>query len=70
MVEDYVAKIEAKIEKEVAKAEKRFGEAFDKEQFITTNARVLEYKNQADAILKRLAKSLENEDLADVKSLN
>ncbi|GIM58235.1 glycine--tRNA ligase [Capnocytophaga canimorsus] len=69
LVEDYVAKIEAKIEKEVAKAEKRFGEAFDKEQFITTNARVLEYKNQADAILKRLAKSLENEDLADVKAL-
>ncbi|MFK8267953.1 glycine--tRNA ligase [Capnocytophaga cynodegmi] len=69
LVEDYVAKIEAKIEKEVVKAEKRFGEAFDKEQFITTNARVLEYKNQADAILKRLAKSLENEDLADVKAL-
>lgn len=69
LVEDYVAKIEAKIEKEVAKAEKRFGEAFDKEQFITTNARVVEYKNQADAILKRLAKSLENEDLADVKAL-
>lgn len=69
LVEDYVAKIEAKIEKEVAKAEKRFGEAFDKEQFITTNARVVEYKSQADAILKRLAKSLENEDLADVKAL-
>ncbi|MFK8273533.1 glycine--tRNA ligase [Capnocytophaga canimorsus] len=69
LVEDYVAKIEAKIEKEIAKAEKRFGEAFDKEQFITTNARVVEYKNQADAILKRLAKSLENEDLADVKAL-
>lgn len=69
LVEDYVAKIEAKIEKEVAKAEKRFGEAFDKEQFITTNARVVEYKKQADTILKRLAKSLENEDLADVKAL-
>lgn len=69
LVEDYVAKIEAKIEKEIAKAEKRFGEAFDKEQFITTNARVLEYKQQADIILKRLAKSLENENLADVKAL-
>ena len=29
LVEDYVAKIEDKIEKEVAKAQKRFGEAFD-----------------------------------------
>ncbi|MCB0458997.1 MAG: glycine--tRNA ligase [Flavobacteriaceae bacterium] len=69
LVEDYVAKIEAKIEKEVAKAEKRFGEAFDKEQFVSTNPRVLEYKATADAILKRLARSLENENLADVKAL-
>ena len=69
LVEDYVAKIEAKIEKEVAKAEKRFGEAFDKEQFVSTNTRVLEYKATADAILKRLARSLENENLADVKAL-
>ncbi|MEZ4840084.1 MAG: glycine--tRNA ligase [Flavobacteriaceae bacterium] len=69
LVEDYVAKIEAKIEKEVAKAEKRFGEAFDKEQFVSTNTRVLEYKTTAEAILKRLARSLENENLADVKAL-
>ena len=63
LVEDYVAKIEDKIEKEVAKAQKRFGEAFDKEQFISTNARVIEYKQKADAILKRLAKSLEMKTL-------
>lgn len=69
LVEDYVAKIEAKIEKEVEKAAKRFGDAFDKEQFLTTNARVVDYKNKADVILKRLGKSLENNDLADVKAL-
>ena len=69
LVEDYVAKIEDKIEKEIEKAAKRFGEAFDKTQFVATNARVIEYKEQATAILKRLAKSLEKEDLADVKKL-
>lgn len=69
LVEDYVAKIEAKIDKEVEKAQKRFGNAFDKEQFITTNPRVIEYQEKADAILKRLGKSLANEDLADVKAL-
>ena len=69
LVEDYVAKIEAKIEKEVAKAQKRFGDAFDKEQFLTTNGRVIEYREKAATILKRLGKSLENEDLADVKAL-
>ena len=69
LVEDYVAKIEAKIEKEVAKAAKRFGTAFDKDQFLATNERVVEYQGKADEILKRLGRSLENEDLADVKDL-
>ncbi|TDY13792.1 glycine--tRNA ligase [Meridianimaribacter flavus] len=69
LVEDYCAKIETKIDKEVAKAEKRFGDAFNKQEFITTNQRVLGYQEKIDTILSRLAKSLENEDLADVKAL-
>lgn len=69
LIEDYVAKIEAKIEKEVVKAAKRFGEAFDKEQFLATNPRVVGYQEKATAILKRMGASLEKEDLADVKSL-
>ncbi len=69
LVEDYTAKIESKIEKEVKKAAKRFGDSFDKAQFLTTNQRVVEYQKKIDAILKRLGKSLENEDLADVKAL-
>ena len=69
LVEDYVAKIEAKIEKEVSKAAKRFGDSFDEEQFLSTNPRVIQYKEKGDAILKRLGKSLEKEDLADVKAL-
>ena len=40
LVEEYIAKIEDKINKEVEKAAKRFGDAFNKEQFITTNPRV------------------------------
>ncbi|MFS4415878.1 glycine--tRNA ligase [Maribacter sp. 2307ULW6-5] len=69
LVEDYVGKLDAKIEKEVAKAKKRFGDAFDKEQFLATNPKVAEYKERGDAILKRLGKSLEAEDLEDVKAL-
>ena len=69
LVEDYVAKIEAKIEKEVKKAAKRFGDSFDRAQFLATNQRVLDYQAKVDGILKRLGKSLENEDLADVKAL-
>jgi len=69
LVEDYVAKIDAKIEKEVAKAAKRFGDAFDKKQFLETNPRVVEYQKDGKAILQRLGKSLGREDLADVKKL-
>ena len=69
LIEDYVGKLDAKIEKEVEKAAKRFGESFDKEQFLATNTRVVGYKEQGDAILKRMGQSLEKEDLADVKAL-
>ena len=69
LVEDYVAKIEAKIEKEVQKAAKRFGDRFDEAQFRSTNPRVLANQEKAQSILKRLGKSLEKEDLADVKAL-
>jgi glycyl-tRNA synthetase len=69
LVEDYCAKIEAKINKEVKKAEKRFGDAFNKEEFVSTNGRVLGYQEKIDSILKRLGQSLEKEDLADVKAL-
>ena len=64
LIEDYCAKLEAKIDKEVAKAEKRFGEAFDKTEFISTNQRVLRYQETIDTTLSRMAKSLEREDLA------
>ena len=69
LVEDYVAKIETKIDKEVKKAAKRFGATFDETQFRSTNPRVNANQEKAEAILKRLGQSLEKEDLADVKAL-
>ena len=69
LIEDYCAKIEGKINKEVSKAKKRFGDAFNKEEFISTNGRVVGYQEKINSILTRMGKSLENEDLADVKLL-
>jgi len=69
LVEDYCAKIENKIDKEIRKAEKRFGDSFNKAEFISTNQRVIRYTEKIDSILKRLGKSLDNEDLEDVKAL-
>ncbi|MDB9835281.1 glycine--tRNA ligase [Flavobacteriaceae bacterium] len=69
LVEDYCAKIEGKMDKEIAKAAKRFGEAFNPEEFKSTNPRVVGYQEKINTILKRLGQSLEKEDLEDVKSL-
>jgi len=69
LIEDYCAKIENKIDKEVAKAEKRFGESFNKAEFVSTNPRVVGYQEKIDSILKRMGQSLGKEDLADVKAL-
>ncbi|PCI00383.1 MAG: glycine--tRNA ligase [Flavobacteriaceae bacterium] len=69
LIEDYVAKYDTKIEKEVKKAAKRFGDSFDKAEFLATNPRVLQYKEKGNAILQRMGQSLEKEDLEDVKAL-
>ena len=69
LVEEYVAKIEIKIEKEIAKAAKRFGDSFNEIEFVKTNPRVISYTKKSQNILKRLNKSLEKEDLKDVKEL-
>ncbi|HCK05638.1 MAG TPA: glycine--tRNA ligase [Flavobacteriaceae bacterium] len=69
LIEDYAEKLEQKAQKEIAKAQKRFGESFDLAQFEATNERVLRYREQQKTILSRMAQSLENEDLADVKAL-
>lgn len=69
LVEDHIAKIEAKIDKEVSKAEKRFGESFDKEQFITTNTRVVEYYAEIRRINDRMTNALSSGQLEDLKAL-
>ncbi len=69
LVEEFLAKIEGKINKEVEKAAARFGEAFNKEEFLNTNPRVLANKEKMNAISKRLYGSLESNDLLDVKAL-
>ena len=69
LVEDHAEKILQKAQKEIEKARKRFGEAFDEEQFVNTNERVQRYLSERKDILERLARSLTNEDLKDVKAL-
>ncbi len=69
LVEDYIDKIEAKINKEITKAQKRFGDAFDEVQFRATNPRVLANVEKMETIAKRLATAMSDGDLADIKAL-
>ena len=69
LIEDHIAKIEEKIEKEVEKAHKRFGDAFDRQQFVSTNARVLEHQKKIDEIHERYADCMNRNDLDGLKQL-
>ena len=69
LIEDQIAKYEEKINKEVEKARKRFGEAFDEAQFRSTNGRVLEHQAKRDALHERYAKAMNDMDLAELKQI-
>jgi len=69
LVEDFMAKIEGKINKDVEKAKKRFGDAFNEEEFRATNGRVKERQAKIDQISKTLYSSMETEELGKIKTL-
>ena len=69
LVEDHIQKIEGKIEKEIVKAKKRFGDSFDEKMFRETNPRVQDNLKKIEEIKKRFYPALEREDLTDVKLL-
>ena len=69
LIEEHLAKFEDKINKEVEKAEKRFGEAFNKEQFLSTNPRVLETQAKIDELHGRFAKALNDSNLEELRQI-
>ena len=62
-------KLEGKIHKEVEKASKKFGSAFDEHMFVTTNPRVVEQNQKIESIKKRLYGAMDKNDLAGIKQL-
>ena len=69
LVEDALAKIEEKIDKEADKAAKRFGESFDREMFLRTNPRVLEYQKKIDETNVSLKEAMGSSDMAAMRQL-
>src|SRR5574344_883586 len=69
LIEDQIAKYDEKINKEVAKAAKRFGDTFDEEKFRETNPRVLEHLEKRNALHERYSNALNAMDLEEVKQI-
>ncbi len=69
LVEDYIAKIDQKIEKDVKKGRKRFGDSFDEEQFKATNPNVQRNLKKKEDVTARLVTALESEDLSVFRDL-
>lgn len=69
LIEEQIAKYDDKINKEVVKAAKRFGEAFNREQFLETNVRVKEYQSKRNALHERYKKAMNAGDLAELRQI-
>ena len=69
LIEDQIAKYEEKIDKEVAKAKKRFGDSFDEAQFRATNQRVIEHQQKRDVLHERYTQAMQGPDLDELKQI-
>ncbi len=69
LIEDYIEKQTIKINKEILKAKKRFGDKFDKNEFITTNQRVIELDTRIKSISQRMAEGFKNNNLKEIEDL-
>jgi glycyl-tRNA synthetase len=69
LIEEQLAKYDEKVEKEVAKARKRFGDSFDEAQYRATSKNVLGYLARRDALHERFTKALNDNDLDELKQI-
>lgn len=69
LIEDQIAKYDEKIEKEVAKARKRFGDSFDEVKYMETSERVKDIAAKRDALHQRYAEAMQGPDLVALKQI-
>ncbi|HTN68590.1 MAG TPA: glycine--tRNA ligase [Dysgonamonadaceae bacterium] len=69
LIEDFLAKLDDKTEKEIEKAAKRFGDKFDEAMYRKTNPRVLGYINERNEIHDRFSKALNDDDLVELRQI-
>ncbi|MDR2562390.1 MAG: glycine--tRNA ligase [Prevotellaceae bacterium] len=69
LIEDFIAKLEERIEKDVEKARRKYGEAFDSAQFRSTNPNVLRAKAKIKEVKLRMFEALNANKLDDLREL-
>ena len=69
LIEDWLAKQDEKVEKEVEKARKRFGESFDEEKYRETSPRVAETLAKRDEVHKRFVAAQNASDLNELRQI-
>ena len=69
LIEDFIAKQDEKIAKEIEKARKKFGDSFDEAKFLATNPRVAEHKAKRDEAHERMVKALNDNDLDELRQI-
>ena len=69
LIEDFIEKIQSKLNKEVSKNEKRIGEKFDLNIFLSTNERAKKYNSQINDLKLRLNKALNDDNLTELKQI-
>ena len=69
LIEDYLGKLDEKIEKEVEKGRRKFGESFDEAQFRATNPNVLRNKQKRDEVHARMTEALNANDLQALRDI-
>ena len=69
LIEEHLAKYDDKIEREVQKAAKRFGESFDEKLFRETNPRLSDNQKQRDELYERFTKAMSSNNLEELKQI-
>ena len=69
LIEDFIDKVQNKLNKEVLKNEKRIGEKFDLNMFLSTNERAKKYNSQINNLKDRLNKALNEDNLNELKQI-
>src|SRR5690625_4843849 len=69
LIEEEIQKIENKIDREVRRGAKRFGDEFDEEQFRSTHPRIQRYTEEIEDIKTRLAEAMSANDMEGLRAM-